>query len=141
MNTRWNKPALLRAAVLSGAASLTIAAASPAAAAALDRLSIAEVRAGIAPHLPAARACGPLHDATPGEKISVKLRIEGSTGKVMSATATGRHAATAVGACVAGELANATFPSFTKPALGVLYPVRMPPGLYGPYTPTSKRAP
>ena len=91
--------------------------------------------------LPAARDCGPRLDATPGEKVTIKLRIDGATGKVDSASATANHATTRLGQCVAKELAKANFPTFDKKSLGVLYPVRMPPGLYGPYAPAGTSAP
>lgn len=89
-----------------------------------QRLSMSQVRAGIAPRKRAAVACGERHGAR-GERVLVKLSISGATGKVTSATAVGEHAGTDVGRCVADALGRAVFPRFEKTSMGVQYPVRL----------------
>jgi predicted Zn finger-like uncharacterized protein len=56
-----------------------------------------------------------------GEKITVKISIEGSSGKVLSASADDSGP---LGTCVAGEYKNATFPKFTAPQQGAQVTVR-----------------
>jgi|GEM_PF-1253426 len=89
-----------------------------------EKLNSSDIKAGIAPTKSAAKSCGPKYGAAPGEKVTVKLTIEGSTGRITSASATGRHAGTVLGACVAAALSKATFPRFRKSSLGVQYPIR-----------------
>jgi hypothetical protein len=91
-----------------------------------ETLSSTDVRNGIDPHKERARACGPALGALPGEKVVVKLSIEGSTGLVTSSIALGRHRGTPLGNCVADALAQAVFPPFAKGSLGVQYPITMP---------------
>jgi hypothetical protein len=91
-----------------------------------DTPSAEDIRSGIDPHKERARACGPAHGAVPGEKVVVKLSIEGSTGLVTSSIALGNHRGTPLGDCVADALAQAVFPRFAKASIGVQYPITMP---------------
>jgi len=84
-----------------------------------------EVKDALAPLKGAAKACGVQHGATSGETVKIKLSIEGATGRVTSSTAQSPHAGTELGRCVAEVLANARFPRFRKPSIGVVYPVAM----------------
>lgn len=89
-----------------------------------EKLTSADIKAGVAPHKGPAKACGVKYGAAPGEKVTVKISILGRTGRVTSASAVGHHAATALGKCVAAEIAKAEFPRFQKESLGVQYPIR-----------------
>lgn len=88
------------------------------------KLTQAQIRGGLTPRKSAAKRCGSAHPAAAGEEVRVRLSIGGS-GKVASATAQGDHAGTSLGACVASALAEATFPRFADPSMGVLFTVRM----------------
>jgi predicted Zn finger-like uncharacterized protein len=90
-----------------------------------ETLTQADIKAGVGPHKDAAKACGAKNGATPGEKVTIKLSISGATGTVSSASATGKHAGTALGNCAAAALKKATFKKFQKSSIGVQYPVRM----------------
>ncbi len=89
------------------------------------KLSQADVRAGITVVKPAAKACGSKHRAAPGTKVTVKLSIQGATGRVVSAKATGEHAGKPLGNCVAQAAKKATFKKVKKPQTGVQIPFRM----------------
>jgi hypothetical protein len=88
-------------------------------------LSVSQVKHAIAPHLAAARACGTTHQVPAGEKIRVKLSIEGATGRVNSSSATAQHQDTPVGKCVAQALSKAKFRRFAKERMGVMYPITL----------------
>ena len=70
----------------------------------------------------AAKACGPKHGVS-GTKIPVKLSIAGSTGKVISAKASGEYAGKPVAKCVEAALKKATFQKFSKSQFGFTYKV------------------
>ncbi|MBL4685041.1 MAG: hypothetical protein JKY37_10660 [Nannocystaceae bacterium] len=89
-----------------------------------ETLTSNQIKAAIAPWKAEAQACGPKHGGIPGEKITVKLSIEGATGEVR-ANATGSNLNTPLGRCVASALAKAIFPRFRKSSLGVRYPIRL----------------
>lgn len=89
-----------------------------------EKLTSADIKAGVAPRKGPAKACGAKYGATPGEKVTVKISILGRTGRVTSASAVGQHATTALGKCVAAEIAKAKFRRFQKESLGVQYPIR-----------------
>ncbi len=90
-----------------------------------DKLTSSEIKQGVVKAKNAAKACSGKHGATPGEKVVIKMTIRGETGRVTSAAATGTHAGSALGRCVAAAFAKAKFPRFRKTSLGVQYPVRM----------------
>ena len=90
-----------------------------------ETLTGPDIKAGVAPHKAAAKACGPKHGAAPGESVKVKLSISGSTGTVSSSSAVGKHAGTPLGNCVAAALKNATFKKFQKASIGAEYPITM----------------
>lgn len=87
--------------------------------------SASQVRTAIAKVKPEAKRCGDDHGLAAGDKVRVKLSVEGTSGRVTSAKALGDHAGTAAGRCVARALAKATMPRFSKPTAGILYSVRM----------------
>ena len=88
-------------------------------------LTQADIKKGVAPHKSAGKACGSKHGGSPGEKVLVKLSISGATGSVTKAAATGKHANTPLGNCVAQALKKAKFIKFQKSSLGVQYPIRL----------------
>jgi outer membrane biosynthesis protein TonB len=90
-----------------------------------EKPSTSDIREGIAPVKAAARACGAKHGAEPGEKVKVKLSIEGATGTVTSVHAQPPHVGTPLGTCVASALKRAKFKRFRKPSIGAVYPVSM----------------
>ncbi|MEM6996198.1 MAG: hypothetical protein AAF721_37170, partial [Myxococcota bacterium] len=90
-----------------------------------EKLTSADIKKGVAPHKGAAKSCGGKHGGSAGEKVTVKLSISGGTGKVTSAAATGKHAGTPLGNCVAQALKKAKFSKFKKASLGVQYPIRL----------------
>jgi len=87
--------------------------------------SSSQIREAMAVVKPQAKACGPRHGGTPGEKVRVKLSVVGSTGKVTSAQALDDHAGTALGKCVADALSKAELPKFGKPQAGVMYAITL----------------
>lgn len=87
-------------------------------------LTQTEIKAGIAPHKDEARRCI-RHGGNAGDKIVVKLTIDGASGRVSRARATGVHASTPLGDCAARALRRARFPKFDKRRLGVAYPIRL----------------
>ena len=90
-----------------------------------EKLSTADIRAGVGPVKAAAKHCGVTHGAARGEKVKVKLSVSGKTGRVTKATAQAPHTHTPLGNCVAQALAKARFKRFRKATLGVVYPVTM----------------
>jgi len=90
-----------------------------------EKLSQTQLRTGLTAAKSAAKQCGRTHGATPGSSVQIKLSIAGSTGSVSSATPTGDAADTALGLCVAGAAEKASFPTFTKSTMGVLFTFRM----------------
>ena len=90
-----------------------------------ERPTAQDVKDALAKLKGAAKACGVQHGATPGETVKIKLSIAGATGRVTSSTAQSPHAGTELGRCVAEVLADARFPRFRKPSIGVVYPVVM----------------
>ena len=88
-------------------------------------LAPVDVRTAIAPVKSAAKACGLTHGAASGEKVGIKLSIDGQSGRVTQATPQSPHGSDALGRCVAGALRGARFPTFAKPSMGLLYRVTM----------------
>ncbi len=88
-------------------------------------LGQSEIRAGIAPLKPTAKACATRHGGTPGETVRVKLSIAGPTGAVISTQAEAPHQGTPLGNCVAATLKKATFATFKKPVIGLVYAITM----------------
>jgi hypothetical protein len=87
--------------------------------------SSSQIRDAMAVVKPQAKACGPRHGGTAGEKVRVKLSVTGSTGKITSAQALEDHAGTALGKCVADALSKAELPKFGKPQAGVMYAITL----------------
>ena len=90
-----------------------------------DKLSTADIKAGFARQKRAAKKCGSFFAARPGERVVVKLSIDGSSGAVTSATPLFPHSLTELGKCVADELSQAKFRRFTSKAQGVQFGVTM----------------
>jgi len=90
-----------------------------------EKLSATDIKNGVSPYKAAAKSCGGKHGGKSGEKVTIKLSISGSTGKVTAASATGTHAGTPLGNCVAAALKKAKFQKFQKSSLGVQYPIRL----------------
>jgi hypothetical protein len=90
-----------------------------------DKLTAATLRTHLSSAKSQAKTCAPRQGATSGESVQVKLSIVGATGRVISATAVGDHAGTALGRCVVDELSAATFPRFSAAQQGVVYRVTM----------------
>jgi predicted Zn finger-like uncharacterized protein len=89
-----------------------------------EKLSQTDLLDGIKGVKASAQACGSKHGVT-GVKIPVKLSIEGSTGRVISASAQGDYAGKPVGNCVAAELKKAEFKKFTSAQMGFTYNVSL----------------
>lgn len=90
-----------------------------------EKLGTTALRAVLGPAKSTAQTCGPRHGAARGTQVQVKLSIEGSTGRVQSATPLGEHAGTALGRCVADALEAAVFPPFQAAQQGVVWPIRL----------------
>ncbi len=88
-----------------------------------DKLSSSQIRVALTAPKAKAKQCAQMHAADAGTKVSVKLSIAGS-GSVLTATPQSPPSA-ALGRCVADALATAQFPAFSKPAMGVVYSVRL----------------
>jgi hypothetical protein len=88
-------------------------------------LAQSEIRAGIAPLKPTAKACAARHGAKPGETVRIKLSIAGPTGNVISTSAEPPHQGTPLGNCVAAALKKASFATFRKPVIGLVYAITM----------------
>ncbi|MCA9663181.1 MAG: hypothetical protein KC486_32910, partial [Myxococcales bacterium] len=83
------------------------------------KLTASDIKAGYAGAKKAAQSnCK--SKAKGGEKVEVKLSIEGSSGKVLSASSDG----SALGKCVEGELKKATFKKFQAAQQGVQVSIR-----------------
>lgn len=89
------------------------------------KLGTMEISEGIASIRDGAKACGSEHGATPGTAVAIVFSIRGSTGTVASATATGEHAASALGECVEAEAAKGIFAKFQDPQQGFQFTFRM----------------
>lgn len=89
------------------------------------KLSASQLKAALASTKADARRCGTQHGADPGTRVQVKLSIEGSSGRVVSATPQGDHASGSLGRCVAQALSQTQFPRFGSARMGTLYSVRM----------------
>lgn len=84
-----------------------------------SKLSVDELKAGLASAKASAESrCK--SKSKGGEKVVVKISVEGSSGKVLSATADG----TPLGDCVVVELKKARFKTFSEPQQGVQVSVR-----------------
>ena len=89
-----------------------------------DKLTSSALRNALADAKARAGRCGEMHVAPAGTKVSVRLSIAGTTGQVTQATPQSPHD-NALGRCVANELAQAEFPRFSAPSMGVVYSVRL----------------
>lgn len=89
-----------------------------------DKLSATDIRTAMAPVKVSAKTCA-VHGAESGEKVGVRLSIEGATGHVTRARPQAPHADDALGRCVADALDDARFPTFAKPSMGLVYRVTM----------------
>ena len=89
-----------------------------------EQLTAAQIRSALQRVEGNAKRCAAAHGATADTRVRVQLSIEGSTGRVRTATAQDPHA-NALGRCVANELSNARFPSFTRSSMGVIYAVTL----------------
>src|SRR5690606_9550252 len=87
--------------------------------------SSSQIRSAMAKVKPQAKACRGRHGGRDGEKVRVKLSVEGATGRVTSAKPLEDHARTALGRCVADALAKAGLPRFSKPQVGVVYAITL----------------
>ena len=85
-------------------------------------LTTDQIKTALAPAKARAKTCGSAHMSLPGEKITVRLKISGKTGRVTSATPT---TPSALGSCVAAKMKTAKTPRFAKPSQTVVYSVRM----------------
>lgn len=90
-----------------------------------DRLTSQQIREAVQKQVGAARMCGAATGAATGTKVYVRLRIQGSTGRVTLSRAQAPHVGTPLGDCVARALGKAIFPRFARESMGVLYPVTM----------------
>jgi hypothetical protein len=97
---------------------------SPPTASRPDKLSSTQIKNALAKPKSQSRTCGEIHAAPAGTKVTVRLSVDGSTGRVISAKPQAPNA-NALGSCVADKLSDATFPRFASPAMGILYSVRM----------------
>lgn len=87
--------------------------------------SQSQIRSAMNAVKPQAKACRSRHGGGAGDKVRVKLSVEGSTGRITSAKPLDDHAGTALGRCVADALGKATLPRFSKPQVGVVYAVTL----------------
>ena len=90
-----------------------------------EKLAASDIRSGVEPVKSAAKACGGKHGAPSGTSVKVRMSIQGSSGRVVSAKAEPPHTGTALGNCVAGALKKATFKKFRDSQMGVVYPIRL----------------
>lgn len=88
-----------------------------------DKLSSTQIRKALTGPKARAKQCRDMHAAPAGTTVKVKLSIAGS-GSVRSATPLAPHA-NGLGRCVADALSDASFEPFAKPAMGVVYSVRL----------------
>lgn len=87
------------------------------------KLATGDIRAGIQPLKPKAKACFPEHGTAEDWRVTIKLSIAGATGRVTSSVPMREHADTELGRCVAAVLEEARFPRFRAEHLGVIYPI------------------
>jgi hypothetical protein len=85
------------------------------------KLTRAEIAQGMKKVIPAVTKCGDKHGVT---GVSIAVRVSIAKGAVAGAEASGDHAGTPVGNCVAGAVKNARFPEHREP-LTVMYPFRL----------------
>jgi hypothetical protein len=90
-----------------------------------EKLTVSDIREGVASVKATAKSCGGKHSAAAGTSVKVRMSISGSTGRVVSAKAEPPHTGTALGNCVAGAVKKATFKKFRDAQMGVVYPFRM----------------
>lgn len=90
-----------------------------------EKLSQNQLRDGFQWVKSDAKLCGQQYGATPGEKVSVQVAIQGSTGGITQAVPQDPHAATALGKCVAEALQRATFSTFSSPTMSVTWTIKM----------------
>ena len=90
-----------------------------------DTLTTNDIKIALGRVKPAWKACGVKHKAAKGEKVKIKLSIDGSTGRPTSVNALYDHQGTALGDCIVEIVKTAQFPKFRKPSLGVIYPFSM----------------
>jgi len=90
-----------------------------------ETLSPGDIKAGVAPLLAAAKACGKKLYAQPGESVTIEFSILGTTGGVQSCVAEAPHKYSLLGACVAAALNQAKFKKFKKASIGARYRVKM----------------
>jgi hypothetical protein len=83
----------------------------------IDKPSRAQVLAAMGRVQPAVKACFAGNRGT----VVVDIRVEGRTGRVASAQASGQTGA--VGSCVARAVRKAKFPRFTDDSLSIRYPM------------------
>ena len=88
------------------------------------KLAAMDLRGGISSVKSAAKSCGPKHGVS-GVKIPVKLSISGSSGKVLSAVASGDYAGKPVAKCIESALKKATFKKFSASQQGFRYNVSL----------------
>lgn len=70
---------------------------------------------------PAVRSCTP----EAKDRITVKVVVDGATGRVVEAYATGRHAASQAGVCAQMAAKKAVFPKFSGGSLSIKYPFEL----------------
>lgn len=88
-----------------------------------EKLSSSQIRKALTGPKARAKQCADMHAAPAGTTVKVKLSIAGS-GEVRSATPQAPHV-NGLGRCVANALGTAQFDAFAKPAMGVVYSVRL----------------
>ncbi len=89
------------------------------------KLGTTQIKSGIDGIKAAAKACGGKNGAAPGTKVTIKFSVKGSTGSVISATATGENAGSALGKCVEAAAKKASFPKFQADQQGFQFNFRM----------------
>src|SRR5690606_28051202 len=89
------------------------------------KLSVSDIKAGIATVKDGASACGPKNGAAGGTSVEIKFSVSGASGKVSSATAVGDFAGKPLANCVAAAAKGATFIKCQAASQGFLYKLRM----------------
>lgn len=90
-----------------------------------DKLGAADIKAALAGTKSPAKACGRKHGASPGQKVAVKMKISGRSGKVSSANPQGADASSALGRCVAQAARATRFGKFRTASMTFTYKFRM----------------
>lgn len=90
-----------------------------------NKLDATAIKRGMGPVKSKAKGCRARHGGAPGEKVQVKLTVQGNSGRVVKAAAMGDHAGTPLGACVAQALSGAKLDRFQASVQGIIYGVRM----------------